>query len=129
MYQHELDKVVKMYILRHFNEIAAKSQEILQISFDIFFEIINDDLLNVKAEEPVWECCLRWIDYDVDYRKQFVPKLLSGVRLGLMNLQVNSQLHTYMYIQYIFMYNTLCRKPKTYIPIIYLNIFSILWRR
>lgn len=96
MYQHDLDTLVKAYVLRHFNEIATKSQEILQISFEIFFEIIKDDMLNVKDEEPVWECCLRWVDYDVDYRKQFVPKLLSGCRLGLMNLHVNFE-HTFTF--------------------------------
>lgn len=89
LYKHELDVITKTYILRNFIEIVAKSEHIWKLPFDIFHEIINDDRLNVKAEEPVWECCLRWIDADVESRKVHTPELLQAIRLGLMGLEVS----------------------------------------
>lgn len=89
MYQHELDAIAKRYILRNFVEIVAKNEHIWKLPFDIFYEIINDDRLNVKAEEPVWECCLRWIDADVESRKFHTAELLQAIRLGLMGLNVS----------------------------------------
>lgn len=80
-----------MYILRNFNDIAITSDEILNLSYEDFYQIISDDILNVKDEEPVWECCLRWLEHDTKNRLQYVQKLLSGVRLGLMNMSVNTQ--------------------------------------
>lgn len=68
--------------------MAVKSNELMELSVDNFFNLINDEMLNVKDEAIVWQCCLRWIDHDVDNRKQHVSKLLRGIRLGLMNTKV-----------------------------------------
>lgn len=69
-------------------EIIKKSDKLLEVSFEKFYEIINDDRLNVKAEEPIWEYCLRWIDFDRANRKKYITKLLASIRLGLMNVDV-----------------------------------------
>lgn len=79
-----------MYVLRNFNEIAIKSEELLELPFDIFFGIINDDMLNVKDEEPVWVCCLSWVDHDPENREDLLPDLLEGVRLGLLSFAVSA---------------------------------------
>lgn len=68
--------------------MAVKSQQILKIGLKDFYEIISDDMLNTKDEEPVWESCLRWIDFDPKNRSQHVTKLMRGVRLGLLNTRV-----------------------------------------
>lgn len=78
-----------MYILRNFNDIAVQSDELLNLSIQEFCDIINDDILNVKDEEKVWECCIRWIEHDRKNRVQFVSQLLSCIRLGLMNMDVS----------------------------------------
>lgn len=88
LYQHDLDAQIKMYILRNFLDVAKRSDQLMRIEFEEFFEIISDDRLNVKAEEPVWECCVKWIDGDVDRRRSHTKALLSVIRLGLMGLNV-----------------------------------------
>lgn len=85
----KLDEHIKTYILRHFSHIIQNYDKLLDVSFENFYEIVNDDRLNVKAEEPVWECCLRWIDHDSENRKQHIVKLLLAIRLGLMDLDVS----------------------------------------
>lgn len=77
-----------MFVLRNFTDIALNSAELLDLPFDQFYEIISDDMLNSKDEEPVWECCLSWIDSDPNGRREYVWRLLEGVRLGLMNSKV-----------------------------------------
>lgn len=78
------------FVLRNFETIALNNDEILKIDIEDFWTIINDDMLNVKNEEYVWKCCLRWIDFDPVKRKGHIAKLLSGVRLGLLNIRVIS---------------------------------------
>lgn len=53
-----------------------------------FFDIVNDELLNVKDEQSVWECCIRWIDFDPKNRTKHLTKLMRGVRLGLLTNSV-----------------------------------------
>lgn len=61
----------------------------LTLSCDELVELIlSDDALNSNSEEPVWELCLRWIEFDEENRLQYVPRLLENVRLGLMKKDV-----------------------------------------
>lgn len=46
-------------------------------------------MLNTKDEEPVWDCCLKWIEYDSKNRLKYLTKLMRGVRLGLLNTRVS----------------------------------------
>lgn len=75
-------------MLRNFPKISTESQEIVKLNIDEFFDIVNDELLNVKDEECVWECCIRWIEYDPCNRQSYVTRLLKAVRLGLLNTNV-----------------------------------------
>lgn len=50
-------------------------------------EIISSDDLNVKNEEIVFECIIRWINHDLENRKQHISKLLRCIRLGLLSTQ------------------------------------------
>lgn len=77
-----------MYVLRNFVEIALKNAELMELPFEQFHEIIRDDMLNCKDEEPIWECCLSWIDSDPNNRREYVRQLLGGVRLGLLSPKV-----------------------------------------
>lgn len=78
-----------MFVLRHFIDVSHQSKEILEIDLNDFFEIINDDMLNTKDEGPVWECCLRWVDHNVEERQAYITKLLRGIRLGLLDRRVS----------------------------------------
>lgn len=76
--------------MRNFPQISVESSEIVQLQFEEFQQIIDDELLNVKDEETVWDCCLRWIDHDPVTRQSYVMQLLKAVRLGLLNTNVKS---------------------------------------
>lgn len=85
----DLYSSAKLYVLRNFEEVVAKSDELLEISINEIFNIINNDLLNIKDESLAWEGILRWIAFDPDKRIHFVPLLLTSVRLGILEFQVS----------------------------------------
>lgn len=93
-FTYDLPEYCRAYILRNFTQVANESEEILNINLSDLLKILSDDYLNTKDEEPVWECCLRWIDHDPGNRVQHVAKLMGAVRLGLLNTQVR-------FLQYI----------------------------
>lgn len=78
----------KLYVLRNFENVVAKSDELLQISKDEMYHIMNNDMLNIKDEALAWEGILRWVKFDVNLRMQHVPMLLTTVRLGILQFQV-----------------------------------------
>lgn len=78
-----------LYLLRNFEEVAVKSEELIQMPTEELQAILNEDLLNVKDEYLVWECILRWIEYEPETRKMEMPKLLSSIRLGCLNATVS----------------------------------------
>lgn len=78
-----------LYLLRNFEEVALKSEELIQMPLIELQAILNDDFLNVKDEYLVWECILRWIEYDRESRQKDVPTLLQSIRLGCLNAQVS----------------------------------------
>lgn len=84
---HELSNNTWKFIMKNFTSISRESDELLTLPLNEFQEIINSDELNVKSEEIVWETILRWIDYKVDDRKQYVVALMKCVRLGLLDTQ------------------------------------------
>jgi kelch-like protein 10 len=71
--------------------VADKSKELMDLDIEDFFQIVNDELLNVKDEQIVWECCIKWIDHDADKRINHLCRLLKAVRLGLLNKTVSSR--------------------------------------
>lgn len=87
-------------------DIAAESDEIILLQFEEFINVIDDELLNVKDEETVWECCLRWLDHNPVERQRYVTQLLKAVRLGLLNTNVMSSFFIANVIKfnYIFQY-------------------------
>lgn len=79
----------KLYVLRNFEDVVTKSDELMEISFDEMFHIMNNDMLNIKDEALAWEGILRWIKYDSHQRMQYIPMLLTTVRLGILEFQVS----------------------------------------
>lgn len=79
----------KLYVLRNFEDVVTRSDELLEISKDEMYHIMNNDLLNIKDEALAWEGILRWIKYDSERRIQHVPLLLTTVRLGILQFQVS----------------------------------------
>lgn len=80
---------MREYILCHFLEIISANEEMLSLPCDELLDIINDDALNTKDEAPVWEFCLKWIQFDKENRLESLPLILHSIRLGLLEENVN----------------------------------------
>ncbi|XP_078072034.1 kelch-like protein 18 [Mustelus asterias] len=70
------------FIHQHFVEVSM-SEEFLALPFEEVFELVARDELNVKSEEQVFEAVLAWIRFDRDSREEYLPQLLTKVRLPL----------------------------------------------
>ncbi|XP_039511881.1 kelch-like protein 10 [Pimephales promelas] len=73
----------KHYILQHFEEVLHVSEEFLELSVEQLEEIIDEDELNVKQEEVVFEAVLHWTNHEPSNRTQHIAVLLPKVRWGL----------------------------------------------
>lgn len=40
----------RFYILEHFVRVAVESKDIVELTVDDFFSIVNDEMLNVKVK-------------------------------------------------------------------------------
>ncbi|XP_077978828.1 kelch-like protein 10 [Glandiceps talaboti] len=82
-----LDGASHMYILEHFDQVTSdyNKEEFLEMPCDELCELINNDDLNVKLEETVFEAVIRWIDYDPESRRSCLYHMLSRVRMGIIN--------------------------------------------
>jgi len=74
------------FIMENFADIATKSNELLMLSEEAMVEIISSDDLNVKNEEILFECIIRWTNHDLNKRKLHIAKLLRCIRLGLLSV-------------------------------------------
>lgn len=83
--QYDLVETVQAYILANFTQISDKSEEFLEITPDLLFEFLASDELNVKSEEVAFEMMIRWVEHDVDFRKEAMTRILKTVRMGLMD--------------------------------------------
>ncbi|CAM4706240.1 unnamed protein product [Leuciscus chuanchicus] len=73
------------YILQHFEEVLLVPEEFLELSLEQLEEIIDEDELNVRQEEVVFEAVLHWIYHAPENRRKHIAVLLPKVRLGLMS--------------------------------------------
>lgn len=65
--------------------IAEQGNELMKLTKDEFRRIIEDNQLNLKREECVWDVLLRWVDEDPENRKNDLVYLVPKVRFGLMD--------------------------------------------
>ncbi|XP_071331804.1 kelch-like protein 10 [Trachinotus anak] len=84
-YYPKLKHKTFLFILNHFEEVAVTSEEFLLLSAQELSKIIENDQLNVKKEKTVFEAILHWITYAPEQRGEYIPLLLSKVRLALMS--------------------------------------------
>jgi kelch-like protein 10 len=73
--------------MRYFVQVSQQSEELLELPVEELQAILGSDELNVKREEDVWICILRWIDHDAENRKGHIADLMKTVRLGLLDAQ------------------------------------------
>ncbi|XP_067835021.1 kelch-like protein 18 [Heptranchias perlo] len=70
------------FIHQHFVEVSM-SEEFLQLLFEEVLELVARDELNVKSEEQVFEAVLAWVRFNRENREDYLPQLLTKVRLPL----------------------------------------------
>ncbi|KAJ8410085.1 hypothetical protein AAFF_G00211260 [Aldrovandia affinis] len=73
------------YILHHFAEVSYTSRDFPELSFVELRDIIEEDELNVRKEDVVFESIMRWIEHVPIEREHYISLLLPKVRMGLMN--------------------------------------------
>ncbi|KAF7278760.1 hypothetical protein GWI33_007993 [Rhynchophorus ferrugineus] len=72
------------YIEWYFHEVS-QHEEYLSLSLAEIKNLLNKNDLRVDNEEQVFEACMRWVKHDIEKRKEFLPELLSLVRLPLLS--------------------------------------------
>lgn len=77
-YSPELKDKAQLFMMNHFEEIAATSEEFLLLSAQQLANIIGNDQLNVK-ERKVFDAILRWIAHAPKERREYIALLLSKV--------------------------------------------------
>jgi kelch-like protein 10 len=82
-----LESDARRFVMHHFVQVSQQSEELLELPVEELQAIVGSDELNVKHEEVVWECVLRWIDHDAENRKGHIVDLMKNVRLGLLDAQ------------------------------------------
>ncbi|XP_021934201.1 kelch-like protein 10 [Zootermopsis nevadensis] len=80
-----LESHARRFVSRHFAHLSQHSEELLEMPVEELQAIIGAEDLNVKDEEVVWNCVLRWIDHDAENRKGHIAELMTNVRLGLID--------------------------------------------
>ncbi|VVC26077.1 Kelch repeat type 1,Kelch-type beta propeller,BTB-kelch protein,BTB/Kelch-associated [Cinara cedri] len=73
------------FIIKEFTLVSETTDELMKLSKDEFESIIEDNQLNVKHEECVWDVLVKWVDVDPEIRKNDLVSLLPKVRFGLMD--------------------------------------------
>ncbi|XP_016366891.1 kelch-like protein 25 [Sinocyclocheilus rhinocerous] len=69
--------------LIHF-ETLRDTEDFCGLSKDKLLDLILSDELEVEDEQIVFNAVMRWIRYDLDSRRDYLPELLRGLRLALL---------------------------------------------
>jgi kelch-like protein 10 len=78
-----LERDARWFVMRNFVEVSEQSDELLQLSAEELRDIIAADDLNVRKEEVVFGCIIRWLNYDIHNRRANMLELFKKLRLGL----------------------------------------------
>lgn len=95
--------------MRNFVAVAQNSEELLDMESEQLAELVGADELNVKSEEVVWDCVLRWINHKPETRKHHIVKLMKNIRLGLLETQ-------------FFLENVICQNGDFFFLNIYIGL-------
>lgn len=58
---------------------VVRSEEFKGVTPCRLSKIIASDEMNIKCESEVYNAVLRWVQYDVDVRKDYFHMMLEGV--------------------------------------------------
>lgn len=78
---HELYERAFTCILQHFEEVVQEPvEEFLELTLPQLSNILEEDKLNVKQEETVFEAVKKWIQHAPEVRSDCIVALLPKVR-------------------------------------------------
>ncbi|KAK7863876.1 hypothetical protein R5R35_007210 [Gryllus longicercus] len=81
----DLKNDAEKYILEKFHDVRQESLEFYELTAYELRNILENDNLNVRSEEAVFEAVAAWVSWNAPERKVFLPQLISCPRYGLMN--------------------------------------------
>ena len=81
----KLQKDANAFILENFSNVV-EHDEFLELPPERLKLFVSSDFIDVRNEEIVYEAVMRWVKYDVDDRRNFLPELLENVRLGVLDM-------------------------------------------
>ncbi|XP_048852662.1 kelch-like protein 10, partial [Brienomyrus brachyistius] len=82
---NELHQSAFNLILKNFKEVAISSNEFPELSLEQLSDIIEQDELNVREEDVVFEAILRWIEHEPATREAHISVLLAKIRMARMD--------------------------------------------
>ena len=81
----KLQQSANAYILENFSSVV-EYDEFLELPIERLKHYISSDFIDVRNEEIVYEAVMRWVKFDVDDRRHYLPELLDKVRLGVLDI-------------------------------------------
>ena len=79
--QEKLIKYAQDFLIDNFVEVSQRSN-FGTVSPDVMQNLIGSDYLNVSNEIQVYEALMKWVEYDLENRKSYLPGLISKLRLS-----------------------------------------------
>ena len=65
---------------------VVEYDEFLELPIERLKHYISSDFIDVRNEEIVYEAVMRWVKFDVDDRRHYLPELMDKVRLGVLDI-------------------------------------------
>lgn len=97
---YNLERVVFCFFMLNIVDVLVYSNEYFQLGIGEFCDILLLDELNVRNEEFVFDVVLWWIDFDVDYRRDYIVCFLKIIRFGFFIMQYFvEKVKVYFYIK------------------------------
>lgn len=84
---HRLQALIPMaesYACKHFSKVSTED-EFLTMSVDRVEELVSSDDITITAEEDVYEAVTRWIQHDLEMRKEYIDQLYQHVRFPVLS--------------------------------------------
>ena len=79
-YTENLEEESKSYIIANFLKVSAE-EEFNALGYEDLKEIIQNEKLDIEAEEDVFDVVMKWVEHDEETRLPHLSELLSCVRL------------------------------------------------
>jgi len=94
---HQLEAAIEMFILKNFESVLNKSKEFVTLAEkELLKRLFSTHFLQVQDEIVVWNCLIKWINFDEPNRALHFEELSSFLRFGLIDersLQLDVLLH------------------------------------